>query len=157
MKQGSGLIQSTVDLRAIPVPEPIFLVKLEPWHGVFFRNLADLLWPWRQPRLELSSPPGPFWRDVFVRSGLPWGSFLESALYHVTVIAVLSASAELWPRRPQIADRLPFNHADVLYYQPSEYLPPLDTGGARVYLPQKSAPEYAPQAIISVPPEPDNR
>ena len=71
--------------------------------------------------------------------------------------ARVAASAELWPRRPQIADRLPFNHADVLYYQPSEYLPPLDTGGARVYLPQKSAPEYAPQAIISVPPEPDNR
>ena len=50
-----------------------------------------------------------------------------------------------------------FNRADVIYYAPSEYLPPLDTGGARKTLPQKGEPEYAPQPIISVPPEADNR
>jgi len=88
---------------------------------------------------------------------LPWGGFLESALYHVTVIAMLSASAQLWPRRPQMADRLTLSHADVVYYQAAEYLPPLDTGGAHIQFPQESKPEYAPQTIISVPPEPDNR
>jgi TonB family protein len=48
-------------------------------------------------------------------------------------------------------------HSDVIYYSPSEYLPPLDTGGPRKPLPQKGEPEYAPQPIISVPPEADNR
>src|SRR5262249_18738189 len=37
------------------------------------------------------------------------------------------------------------------------YLPPLDTGSARVAQPQKGEPAYAPQPIISVPPEADNR
>ncbi len=142
---------------ARPVLEPTYLVELEPWHRVFFHNLADLFWPRRQPRPELSSPPGRFWPDVFVGSGLPWGTFLESALYHVTVIGMLSAFAQFWPRPPRIADRAAFNPADVIYYQASEYLPPLDTGGAHIPLPQKGEPEYAPQPIISVPPEPDNR
>jgi TonB family protein len=157
MEQSSGLIQSRVDVGARPVAEPIFLVKLEPWPKVFLRNLSDLFWPRWKPPLEPSSPAGTFWPDVFVRSGLPWGSFLESALYHATVIAILAASAQLWPRGPQTADRVTFNRADVVYYQASEYLPPLDTGGGHVDLPQKSEPDYAPQAIISVPPEPDNR
>jgi len=53
--------------------------------------------------------------------------------------------------------RQAFNRADVIYYAPSEYLPPLDTGGTRKPLPQKGDPAYAPQPIISVPPEADNR
>src|SRR5712692_11383593 len=132
MKQGSGLMESAVDLGTRSVPALRLLVKLEPWHGVFLRNLADLFRPRPQPRIELYSPPGTFWPDVFVRSGLPWGRFLESALYHVTVIAMLSASAQLWPRRPQIADRPTFSPADVVYYEASEYLPSLDTGGAHI-------------------------
>jgi len=70
---------------------------------------------------------------------------------------MLSASAQLWPHPREIADRPAFSHADVIYYQASEYLPPLDTGGVHIQLPQKTDPEYAPQPIISVPPEPDNR
>ena len=53
--------------------------------------------------------------------------------------------------------RQAFNHNDVIYYAPSEYLPPLETGGTRKPLPQKGEPAYAPQPIISVPPEADNR
>lgn len=150
-------MESAVDVRTRGVPAPSLLVELEPAHRTFFRNLADLFWHWRDPGLELSSLPGRFWSDVFVRSGLPWRRFLESALYHVTAIAMLSASAQLWPRRPQIADHLTFNPADVVYYEASEYLPPLDTGGAHIQLLQKSEPEHAPQPIISVPREPDNR
>ena len=157
MEQGSGLVESGVDPGGSPLAAPVFLVELPPWRKVFFHNLGDLFWPRRQPCLELSSPPGRFWPDVFVRSGLPRNGFLESALYHVTAFAMLSAFAQFWPRPPHIADRATFNHADVIYYQASEYLPPLDTSGAHIPLPQQGEPEYAPQPIISVPPEPDNR
>src|SRR3989454_5067652 len=157
MEQGSGLVESGVDPGASPLAAPVFLVELPSWGKVFFHNLADLLWPRRQPHLELSCPPGRFWPDVFVRSGLPRSGLLESALYHVTAFAMLSAFAQFWPRPPHIADRATFNHADVIYYQASEYLPPLDTSGAHIPLPQQGEPEYAPQPIISVPPEPDNR
>ncbi len=51
-----------------------------------------------------------------------------------------------------------FNHAQVIYYQPEEYLPPLDTRDSQpTQDPQKADPEFAPQPVISVPPEADNR
>jgi TonB family protein len=157
MKPASVLLESTLE----PAPEaaaaPAFLVSLPAWHSVFFQNLLDLFWPRQRSPFRPSSRPGLFWADVFVTSRLPWSRFVQSAICHVAVIAVLWGSAQLWPQRPQVLDTPVFNRADVIYYSPSEYLPPLDTSGARVPLPQKGEPEYAPQPIISVPPEADNR
>ena len=76
---------------------------------------------------------------------------------HVAVIVALWGSVRLWPQRPQVLDRPVFNRADVIYYAPSEYLPPLDTGDRRRPLPRKGEPEHSPQPIISVPAEADNR
>src|SRR6202142_2393232 len=50
-----------------------------------------------------------------------------------------------------------FHSSDVVYYDAAEYLAPLDTGATLPQLPQKGDPAYAPQPIISVPPEADNR
>jgi TonB family protein len=50
-----------------------------------------------------------------------------------------------------------FTHADVVYYSPSEYLPPLDTRRLDSTLARQADPEYSAQPIISVPPEADNR
>jgi TonB family protein len=157
MKQGLALSKSVVPPQKRLVLVPRLLVKLEPWHRVFFRNLADLVWPRRQPPLRLSSRPASFWPDVFVTSRLPWRRFLESTLYHAAAVAALWGMAHLGPRRPQIVDPPVLNRADVVYYSPSEYLAPLNTGGADIRRPQKGEPVYSPQPIISVPPEPDNR
>jgi TonB family protein len=138
-------------------PVPALLVILEPWHRVFLHNFADLLRPRQDLSLELVSRPGSFWPDVFVASHVPWNRFAQSALCHLAVIAALWGAARLWPDRPRALQSPTFNRADVLYYAPAEYLPPLDTGGARRLLPERADPEYAPQPIISVPPEADNR
>jgi TonB family protein len=152
-----ALLEPTIE----PAPEaasvPALLVSLPPWHHVFFQNLRDLFRPRQQASFHPSSQPGPFWPDVFVTSRLPWNRFAQSVLCHVLVIAALWASVQLWPQKPEVVITPTFNRADVIYYAPSEYLPPLDTGGARKTLPQKGEPEYAPQPIISVPPEADNR
>jgi TonB family protein len=129
-------------------------VQLEPWSKVFLRNLADLVWPRRTAPLFLSSPPGPFWPDVFVPARLPWRRFLESAFYHVAVVAAVWGLSQLLPASPRIALRPAFRTADL--YPASDYLPPLDTGGRRRHVPKKGQPEFARQPIISVPPEPDN-
>jgi TonB family protein len=92
-----------------------------------------------------------------VRSRLPWGRFVESAIFHTAVITVLWSTAQLWPRRPNLTPSPTFHGSDVITYQLSEYLPPLNTGSVPQTLPQKADPVYAPQPIISVPPEPDNR
>ena len=49
-----------------------------------------------------------------------------------------------------------FDHSQVIYYQASEYLPPLDTRSARPAQPAKADPEFSRQPIISLPPEADN-
>ena len=155
MNQGSGRSESAVHPVVGPALPPVLQIQLEPWSKVFLRNLTDLVRPRRLSPLFLSSRPGRFWPDVFVASGLPWGRFLESAFYHIMVVAALWGSAQIWPARPQLVLRPVFRSTDVLY-PADEYLPPLDTGGGRHALPKKGQPEFARQPIISVPSNPDN-
>jgi len=157
MKPASVLLEPTPE----PVPEaasaPAFLVDLPGWHTVFFRNLFDLFRRDHDAPFEPSSPPGSFWPDVFVTPWLPWSRFALSALCHIAAIAAILGSVQFWPQEPKVLNTPAFTRAEVIYYTPSEYLPPIDTGAARKPLPQKGEPEYAPQPIISVPPEADNR
>jgi TonB family protein len=157
MKSASVLLESIPKPSPKAVSSPVFLVDLPAWHTVFFRNLFDLFRPGRPDPFNPSSPPGSFWPDVFVTSRLPWSRFALSTLTHVAAIAAILGSVQLWPQRPEVVVRQAFNRADVIYYAPSEYLPPLDTGGPSKPLPQPGDPAYAPQPIISVPPEADNR
>ena len=145
-------LQNRLDQGAVPT----LLVRLDPWHKVFFRNLRDLLWPKRDAQLSLSCPPGLFWNDVFVKSRLPWGRFVESAVLHVAVILVMWRLAQLRPPMPHLVASMPFHSSEVLSYEPSEYLPPLNTGNSPVAMSQSGDPVYAPQTIISVPPESEN-
>jgi TonB family protein len=156
MEQGSGLVEFVVDASEAHEAAPTLLVTLPPWRQVFLQNLRDL-WARRQPPLRLASKPGDFWPDVFVASRLPWRSFLESSVSHCVLIAAIWGATQYWPHRAQIAERPAFNRSDVIYFDASEYLPPLDTGGAHAQLPKKGEPAYAPQPIFSVPPEADNR
>jgi len=73
------------------------------------------------------------------------------------LIAALLALPQFLPQPTQIVDRPVFNNADVVYYNASEYLPPIDTGGPKIHLPRKGEPEHAKQPILSVPPDADNR
>src|SRR6266550_826504 len=148
-------IQSSPDPRSRRTPN--LLIELEPWGQAFCRNLADSLMFRRPPEVTTTSAPAPFWPDVFVPNRLPWGAFIESILYHGIVFAVAWAGSTLLASRPQIRQRPVFRASDVIYYSPSEYLPPLDTGKSQRAQPVKGEPEYAKQPILSVPPEADNR
>jgi TonB family protein len=157
MKHRFTLVESELEQRPGPVAVPTFLVRVDPWYKTFFRNLRDLVWRRRQPPLRVVSRPGAFWDDVFVKSSLPWSQFAESAVIHAAVIAALWSTARLWPQGTRVLPPPVFHSSDVVYYSAPEYLQPLDTGGEKPRLPQKADPAYAPQPIISVPPEPDNR
>lgn len=157
MRQGFRLIESELKRRPGPVAVPTFLVRVDPWHRAFFRNLRDLVWQRQQPPLRVVSRPGAFWDDVFVVAPLPWGRFAQSAVGHAALIAMLWGASALWPQGTRVMVPAVFHSSDVVYYSAPEYLQPLDTGGAKARLPQKADPAYAPQPVISVPPEPDNR
>jgi TonB family protein len=143
----------------IPQPEPDLrlLVELPARPRVFFGNLLDLVFPRRLPPLELRSTPAPFWHDVFVTERLPWNRFLQSGACHVIVFALVIGFTRFFALQPQVVARPTFEHAQVIYYQPSEYLPPLDTRDAKAERPRKADPEFSRQPIISLPREADNR
>jgi len=136
---------------------PQLLFELPPRHRVFFRNLRDLVFPRRLPALELRSAPAPFWPDVFVKRNLPWRRLLESGAYHMAAGALLIAITQIPGARPRIEVKPVFDHSQVVYYRPSEYVPPLDTRSASADAPRQADPEPTKQAIISVPREADNR
>ena len=136
---------------------PKLLVELEPWGRSFARNLIDILSRRRLAPLTISSPPAPFWPDVFVTRRMPWVAFAESLLYHGIVLILAWGFSVLLPNRPRVVEVRRFDPADVIYYSPSEYLPPLDTGSSQAPKALHGDPEFARQPILSVPPESDNR
>jgi TonB family protein len=140
-----------------PEPVPRLLVELPSRPRVFFGNLRDLIFPRRLPPLELQSTPAPFWPDVLVQRGLPWARFLQSVAYHALAFALLIGFTRFFALQPNVVAKPTFDRAQVIYYQPSEYLPPLDTRDPHQAQPAKADPEFSPQPIISVPPEADNR
>ena len=156
VKTGFESSQPASQQRLIAFDPPSLTLSFEPWYRTFTGNLIDLIWP-RRRRSTVASSPVPFWHDVFVNSTLPWGRFAESLVFHAAAIAVLWSSAQIWPQRPRLSQPVAFNKSDVISYAASEYLAPLDTGSASTALPQTGDPVYAPQEIISVPPESDNR
>jgi hypothetical protein len=74
---------------------PRLLIQWEPAHRVFLSNLADALWFRSAQRLRTTTTPAPFWNDVFVSTGIGWGAFLESMLWHtLMVLAVWTLSQQ---------------------------------------------------------------
>lgn len=136
---------------------PKLLVELPSWPRTFVGNLHDLLFRRSPAPVELQSAPAAFWPDVFVKRNLPVDSFLQSGAYHLIGLGLLLGLSHLFAIEPKVEARPALSHAEVVYYQPSEYLPPIDTRGPATAAPAKADPEFAPQAIISVPAEADNR
>lgn len=142
---------------AQPAPVLRLLVELPSRPRVFFGNLRELVLPRRFPGLELQSAPAAFWPDVFVPRRLPWRRFIESVAYHAIAIALLIGLTRFFALQPRVVARPVFDHAQVIYYQASEYLPALDTRSEQSVQRKKPDPEFARQPIISLPPEADNR
>jgi hypothetical protein len=155
MRQAPGSLQEAETEPS--APELILLIAPEPRSRVFLQNLRDLF---RQPEsapLHLESAPAAFWPDVFVDRGLPWRRFGQSGAYHVLALVLIWAGSRFLALQPHAASQPAFTHADIVYYTPSEYLPPLDTRRSSSTRARKADPEYSAQPIISVPPEADNR
>jgi len=96
------------------------------------RNLADLLLSRRVPQVALTSRPARFWNDVFVPSGAPWSSFMESMLLHLLLVVLIVwgqsrvwVSVELFPQRDAI-------HKSITYYPPTQTFPAVGSRAPRV-------------------------
>ncbi len=154
---GNELLHSSQSERLPDAFAPRLLVETEPAYQAFFRNLVDVLFPRRLAGYSNSTEWPGLWTDVFVSCGLPWWRFLESFAFHVLVIAGVWGASRVWLLRPQVAPPPVFSKRDVIYFPVSEYLQPLDTGAGKLLPAQKGEPEFSKQAILSVPPQADNR
>jgi TonB family protein len=139
-----------------PVADLRLLVAPEPWSRVFLQNLGDLFRHRESAPLQLQSAPGDYWPDVFVDRRLPWPRFMQSGVYHILALAIILAGSHFLALQPHVTAVPTFTHADVVYYTPTEYLPPLDTRRPTTAQPQKADPEFSAQPIISLPREANN-
>lgn len=81
---------------------------------------------------------------------------MQSGAFHVLVLAMIWSGSRFPASQPRVTASDQFTRAEVVYYTPSEYLPPLDTLRRNAAPARKANPEYSAQPIISVPPEVDN-
>ncbi len=155
MREAPGILE------AAPIEPPADdLLLIAPDGGShafrdFVQNFRELF-----SRSDLTAVDGSsatFWPDVFVEARVPWLRFGQSGAYHILALALVWAGSRFLAMQPRIATQNTFTRADVVYYQPSEYLPPLDTREPTRAAIQKSDPEYSAQPIISLPPEARNR
>src|SRR5581483_10862645 len=132
------------------------LIECEPGYRIFFRNLFAV--PFPPPILQVRPPEAAnMLLERFVPTKLPWSRLAGSFALHVAVIAGVWGASRALLLRPHAVPPPVFSHRDVIYFSPSEYLPPLDTGNTLARAPQKGDPEFARQPIRSIPPESDNR
>jgi TonB family protein len=140
-----------------PVADLRLLVEPEPWFRIFVQNLRGFYQRSEAGQMHLESAPADFWPDVFVNRGLPWRRFAQSGAFHVLVLAMIWAGSRWLALQPHATSQPAFTRADVIYYSPTEYLPPLDTRRSNSARTRKADPEYSAQPIISVPRQADNR
>jgi TonB family protein len=157
MKLGLRSTDSAPSLPQDAGAELKLLVALDPWYRGLLGNFCDLFSAPDSPPASLSSSSAPFWPDVFVGSRLPWRRFAESALLHGVSVLALWGIARLGPQKPYRATPVAFSSSDVLRYELSEYVPTLDTGVPDNVPSEKGDPAKGLQAIISVPPNSENR
>src|SRR5262245_817032 len=133
MEQATGLL--TPNDSVSPVAEPRLLVELEPRYRGFLANLGAFFR--KDPPFVTTTPPGIFWRDVFVHSPISWGSFLESIAWHmVAVVAVWAVSSTSTLPRPA-TNKQAYSRSSLYYYPPSK------TFSARSSAPPRQAPARA--------------
>jgi TonB family protein len=145
----------------LPVADLHLLVEPDPWPRVFVQNLRAFFERPKdfnqQSTITDRQSAAAFWADVFVDRRLPWRRFLESGACHVLALVAIWLASRFLALQPHVTVPPTFTKADIVYYTPSEYLPPLDTRRATPVQAREADPEYSAQPIISVPPEADNR
>src|SRR5438067_12730186 len=95
-----------------------FLITLEPRWRSFFSSIAAVFsTPSTRPTSPLAA--GDFWADVFVSTGTPAFSLLESAIYHgLGIVAVVWLSQFSFRPAPQLSHKL-FDSKQLIYYDVS--------------------------------------
>jgi hypothetical protein len=132
-------------------PPPRFLVEPEPSHRIFVRNLKDLVRARPAATAPLTLPPGSFWSDVFIPSGLPWWGFLESLLGQMILLTIILILSQKMPATGVVEVRSAFDKSYVSYYTPPKSFPALGSHSprAKARAPRLTAPLRRPPLKVA--------
>ncbi len=98
------------------VAPPRILIESESALAVFGRNLADTV-ARRKLHTEASVPgTAHLWTNIFVDSPVPWKPLLQSALWHLIMVAVVWNLSQDWARSEEILRRTVASNSQVTYY-----------------------------------------
>lgn len=147
MDKGSGLLSSNVSTHLKAPPRLRLLVEWESPSRVFCRNLADFLLFRTTPAFK-TSRLAPFWKDVFVDSGMPWWGLLESLLWHLLAVTAVLIFSQTWvsPKHFQARTATP---SHISYYTPPPSFPALGSNPSRVRGRPAPRKDEAPHPMVS--------
>ena len=130
MDKGSGLLTSNTSSRPKAQPRLRLLVEWESPPRIFWRNLVDLLLFRTTPVIK-TSRLAPFWKDVFVDSGMPWWGLLESLLWHTLAVTAAWMFSQAWVSPKHFQERI-VSPSHISYYTPPPSFPALGSNPSRI-------------------------
>src|SRR5262249_50461999 len=140
-----------------PVRAPKLNWELPSWSASFRGNLFDIFFRRTPPPLLLTAKPARFWPDVFVDQSLSFKNLGRSYVYHALAVAIGYMASLPFHMHEHVVLLNPLDDTSITYYQPSEYIPPVEIKSARARVERKGDVRQQPDTILSVSHRPDNR
>jgi TonB family protein len=139
-----------------PARTPRLNWELPSWSAAFRDNLFEIFFRRTPPPLSLTSKPARFWSDVFVDQSLSWKNLGRSYVYHALAVGIGYMASLPFYMHDRVVLLNPLDDTSITYYQPSEYIPPVEIKSARARVARKGDVRRQPDTILSVSHRPDN-
>ena len=157
LPEGTSAAQMAMPLARPAAKAPKLNWELPSWSASFRANLYDLLFRRTQPPLLLTARPVRFWADVFVDQSLSWKNMGRSYVYHALAVGIGYIASLPFYQHPGVMLVNPLQDTSLTYYQPSEYIPPVEIKTARARVERKGDVRRQPDTILSVSHRAENR
>src|SRR5437762_4512392 len=156
LPEAGSAAQTQAKSKPSPVRAPRLNWELPPWCASFASNLSECFFRKALPPILLTAKPGRFWPDVFVDQSLSWKNLGRSYVYHLLAIGIGYVASLPFYLHQHVVLINPLEDTSLTYYQPSEYIPPLEIKSARARVEHKGDVRQQPDSVLSVSHRADN-
>jgi TonB family protein len=150
LPEGTSAARTAMQLARRAARAPKLNWELSSWSASFRANLFDLFFRRRPAPLLLTARPARFWADVFVDQSLNWKNMARSYVYHALAIGIGYMASLPFYMHEGVVLVNPLEDSSLTYYQPSEYIPPVEIKTARARVERKGDVRRQPDTVLSV-------